>query len=391
MSPIVILFFIVFISMAGFGLTIPLMPSIKFTYHLNNFQIGILGACFPLAQFFSSPILGALSDKWGRRQIIYISFLLMSFSFLVLALANSFAMIMLSRFIGGFFSAALVVSMASAADISTHHNRVKYMGILGMGMGFGFAFGPTIGGFLAGNNNHSANIFLVAIIAFIVSIIATILAFLFLPESNKKNLKTPSPIHKNEQSLLEKIFSKKITVLNISLNIMLSLVFSGFEVFTTIWCAEKWLLTPFLIGIYWAIYSIMINVGRIIFIQYLKGYKGMSMAFLLIGIFIFGFIFAFNIWLFYLFSLGMAMLIGFLMTMINSKISLHGSPEKQGLLFGINNSAGNVGRFLGPFLLGNIYQYYHIIDSIWVSLFIFSIVGSLIAFSISKLKISTKE
>jgi MFS family permease len=389
MSPLFILSAISFISMVGFGITYPLLPALQIEYHLNSVQVGILGAIFPFAQFFSSPFLGALSDQHGRRKVISVSFFFFALSFLLFGISKSYTMLLVSRAIGGFFSGAFVAAMAGVADISTPENRMRYMGIIGMAFGFGFMSGPSIGGLLAGNDPQHVNLLLVGGVAFIFTGASCLIA-LKLPETRTHHLTVQEEVESFLQ-ILKKAFSNKISTCYIMLSILTFFIFSGLEVFLSVWAAHKFMLSAFYIGIFWTFFAFVLNTGRLFLIKKMGNDKGMISAFLVISIMILFYIFINDIYSFYIVSGIIALMSGILFTVIPAKISLNAKPSQQGLLAGINNSAGNLGRFIGPYILGVIWHQTNNIHNIWLTVMFSGIIGVVIGVMVYRISVPSKK
>lgn len=142
----------IFIDMLGIGLIIPVMPVLVGEFVDGKDQqaiwFGILAAVFGLMQFIFMPMLGAISDRVGRRPVLLYSMAGMCLNFLITAWAPSLAFLFLGRVIGGMSSASMSVASAYAADISTHENRAKSFGKVGAAFGLGFICGPALGGLL---------------------------------------------------------------------------------------------------------------------------------------------------------------------------------------------------------------------------------------------------
>lgn len=143
------IFLIVFIDLLGFGILLPLLPFIAEKYAANPLEIGFLTAAYSLFQFIATPILGRLSDRYGRKKILVISQLGSVVGYLLLGWANSLPIIFLSRIIDGATGGNISVAQAYIADVTTKENRAKGMGLIGAAFGLGFIVGPVLGGFLA--------------------------------------------------------------------------------------------------------------------------------------------------------------------------------------------------------------------------------------------------
>jgi MFS transporter, DHA1 family, tetracycline resistance protein len=142
----------VFIDMLGIGLAMPVLPILVGNFVEGRDQqahwFGILATVFGLMQFLCMPILGALSDKLGRRPVMLYSMAGMFLNFLATAWAPNLAALFIGRLIGGMSSASMSVASAYASDVSTPENRAKSFGLIGAAFGMGFICGPMLGGFL---------------------------------------------------------------------------------------------------------------------------------------------------------------------------------------------------------------------------------------------------
>lgn len=107
---------------------------------------GVLGSLYATLQFFFAPLWGSLSDKYGRRPILFYTTLGTCLSYILWMFSGNFALLILARLIGGAMSGNLSVATAAVADVTTRENRSKGMGIIGAAFGLGFVTGPAIGG-----------------------------------------------------------------------------------------------------------------------------------------------------------------------------------------------------------------------------------------------------
>jgi MFS transporter, DHA1 family, tetracycline resistance protein len=120
----------------------------------TGFYFGILSALYAAMQFIFAPILGALSDRFGRRPVILLSLLGLGIDYLILAFSPNLAWLFVGRIIAGIMGASFTAANAYIADISTAENRAKNFGFVGIAFGLGFIFGPVLGGLLGGINIH---------------------------------------------------------------------------------------------------------------------------------------------------------------------------------------------------------------------------------------------
>ena len=172
----------VFLDMLGFGIVIPVLPALVATMTPDKptqaYWYGTLLAAYGLAQFFSAPLLGAISDRFGRRSVLLISIFGLALNFFITAFSPWLWLLLVSRVIGGASGASFTVAGAYMADITAPENRSRSFGILGAVFGLGFICGPMIGGLLAANNLR-----LPYFAAAVLALFNWLYGFFILPES----------------------------------------------------------------------------------------------------------------------------------------------------------------------------------------------------------------
>lgn len=181
-SALVLIFLTVFIDLLGFGILIPILPSFSVKeLKIDEAAIGIAIAAYSFIQFLFNPVLGKLSDKYGRKPVIVVCLFLNAVGYIIFSFTHSYLMLLFSRIIAGIGGSSIGVAQAYIADVTTRENRSKGMGLIGSAFGLGFVFGPLIGGLLSE--------FGYAITGFVAagfSMIAFVLTIFYLPESLKK-------------------------------------------------------------------------------------------------------------------------------------------------------------------------------------------------------------
>lgn len=150
-SPLLVIFITVFIDLVGFGIVIPVLPFYAegSKFGATPSQVGLLFASYSVMQLVFAPVLGRLSDKYGRRPVLLISLLGTATGFLILGFANTLWLLFVGRIIDGISGGNISTAQAYIADVTTTENRAKGMGLIGAAFGLGFVFGPAIGGILS--------------------------------------------------------------------------------------------------------------------------------------------------------------------------------------------------------------------------------------------------
>ena len=194
------IFITLLIDITGWGIIIPVIPKlIKELIHGDISEAakygGWLTFAYAITQFLFAPLIGNLSDKFGRRPIILISLFAFSLDYLLLAFAPTITWLFIGRIIAGLTGASITTASAYIADVSTPENRAKNFGMIGAAFGLGFIIGPVIGGLLGQYGSR---------VPFYAAAILCLLNFLYgyfiLPESLAKenrrnfNLKRANPI-----------------------------------------------------------------------------------------------------------------------------------------------------------------------------------------------------
>src|SRR3954470_2270330 len=150
MSPRGVIILIVLVDLLGFTIVMPLLAPFGQQYGFSGLQIGLLFAAYPFCQLVAGPILGRLSDRYGRRPLLIISQAGTALSFLILGLSRNFTVMLLARMLDGASGGNILVAQAYVADVTPPENRARGMGLIGMAFGLGFVLGPLLGGLLVG-------------------------------------------------------------------------------------------------------------------------------------------------------------------------------------------------------------------------------------------------
>ncbi len=144
-----------FIDILGIGIIIPVLPELIKHFVGGStakagWYVGIIGATYSLMLFFFAPVVGALSDRFGRRPVILASLFGLGVDFLIQGMAPTVGWLFVGRIVAGMFGASFTTANAYVADVSTAENRARNFGLTGVMFGLGFIFGPALGGVLGG-------------------------------------------------------------------------------------------------------------------------------------------------------------------------------------------------------------------------------------------------
>lgn len=172
------IFAIVFVDVLGFGLILPLLPYYATRFGASALTIGLLTASYPAAQIIGGPVLGRLSDRFGRRPILMASIAGTAVSFLILGAASTLWMLFAGRVLDGLTGGNFTVAQSYITDVTSAKDRARGLGLTGAAFGLGFIIGPALGGLLS-QWSYS----LPAYIAAAVATINVVLVAVLLPES----------------------------------------------------------------------------------------------------------------------------------------------------------------------------------------------------------------
>lgn len=185
-AALIFIFATVLIDIIGIGLIVPVLPALfKEVAGLDasegSFIGGMLIATYGVMQFFFAPILGGLSDKYGRRPLLLLALLGLGIDYLIIVFASSIEWFFVARGIAGICGSSITVANAYIADISEPENKAKNFGMIGAAFGLGFVVGPLIGGFLG-----EVGIRIPFMIAAALVFLNLLYGFFVIPESLKK-------------------------------------------------------------------------------------------------------------------------------------------------------------------------------------------------------------
>lgn len=380
------IFITILIDAIGIGLIIPSLPDVMRRFNASpdfvNQTFGYFISVYALMQFIASPVLGALSDQYGRRPILLLSLLGCGLDYLLMAFAPSLWILFSGRILSGITGANHTVASSYMADISTDENRSSNFGMIGAAWGLGFITGPVIGGLLS-NVNPSAPFLAAALF----SLLNFIFGFFILPESLKpENRRIVSLTKINPFSSLFKILSPSPILLLVCIYTLINLAGQVHPSLWTLYTQNKFNWTSKEVGFSLAFAGVTIALSQGWLTRVLIPKLGENKS-LYIGMICFileftAIAFATKGWMLYL-ILAVFSLSGIAMPALQSLLTKNTPADQQGELQGSLMSLMSFSSIIGPLLYTQLYALF-MKDFSGISYFlagIFSLV-SLILFEI---------
>ncbi len=230
-----ILFFTMIVVNLGFGMIIPIMPFYVKSFGASGSALGALMALYGLLQFIFAPLWGSLSDRYGRKPILMIGILGNAIAQLLFGLSTELWMLFAARALAGLLSSAtLPTAMAYISDSTTKEERGGGMGMIGAAMGIGMVLGPGLGGWLAGRG-LAYPFFLAAAL----SMLALLLVFIILPESQHPVAATPARLRGPQINAMFQAIAGPLGVLFI-MAFLLTFGLTNFESVFGLYAAERY-------------------------------------------------------------------------------------------------------------------------------------------------------
>ena len=198
-----ILFFVIVFSSMGFGLVLPPFVFVAKNLGASEMFAGFIVSSFAMGQFLATPVWGRLSDQHGRKPILVMTMAASIFAYLLMAWSDRSGdlwLLLVSRFLTGLMAGNFAAATAYVADITPPEKRAQGMGMVGGAVSIGFMSGPALGGLLSGNTAETASLFWPSIIAAVMSFVTMIGILVFLRESLSAEQRAVSAAHRAQQT-----------------------------------------------------------------------------------------------------------------------------------------------------------------------------------------------
>lgn len=344
---------IAMVNMLGYGIIIPILYAYSKKFGLSDFDNGLLFAVFSICQFISTPIIGRMSDKYGRRPLLLISILGTAGSFFLMAFAPNYWFLFLARALDGITAGNIPVVFAVISDSTKPEQRAKAFGLVGAAFNFGFIFGPAIAAFTVGVSDA-----LPFLIAGAITLIAALLTYFYLPETN---------IHMGEVKKGKLFDFKKMwhTLFdpNVGRTFIISLIF-----FMAFACALIYGFQPFTTNILhlstsqnatlFTIFGVLGLISQTFIVGNVTKALGMKKAFttsiLVTAAAFLTMFFSRTLWLFIPGLIALGLVNSIVQTLLPTILSQEADEKSQGTIMGLNASYQSIGMIVGPILGGAV-------------------------------------
>ena len=356
------IFVTVLVDVIGWGLIIPVTP--RLIAEMKHIPIneaskdgGWLLFVYALMQFVCAPILGNLSDKYGRRPVLLFSLFGFAIDYLFMALAPTYGWLFIGRTISGITGASFTTASAYIADISTNENRTKNFGMIGAAFGLGFIIGPAIGGLLSGFGLRAP-----FIAAAILCLLNALYGYFVLPESLSRDHRRE--FHwKRANPFGSLMLLKRYPAIG-GLTFSLTLVYLGAHAVQSNWSyftMYRFSWTEKMVGASLSLVGLLVAVVQVGLLRVVNPRLGndrsvyVGLCFYALGMLLFAF--ATQSWMMYAFLVPYC-LGGIAGPALQAIISAHVPPNEQGELQGALTSLMSVTSIIGPIMMTSLFYFF---------------------------------
>jgi len=357
-----VVFFTALMDSIGFGIILPVMPTLLMEVSAEGLSSsavygGWLMFSFAIMQFVAMPVLGNLSDAYGRKPVLLGSLWVLSINYLIMGLAQSLVLLFIGRLISGIGSATFSTCNAYIADVTSVEERAQFFGLMGAAFGLGFVIGPVLGGFL-GEYGSRVPFFATAGLIFFNLLVGLI----FLPESHTPNNRRPFEIRRaNPFSAMRQMSQFKIAFGIIGVLFLYNMGHHALPAVWTFWGIEKFDWSPREIGYSLGFIGILMVFSQGYLIRIVIPALGMRWAGV-VGL-------SFTITAFLGYALSQTPTMAYMFMIAGALGGLAGpamsgiassqvGPDQQGELQGAIGSVGSLTNIISPLLMTMVFGIY---------------------------------
>ena len=356
------IFITLMIDVIGWGIIIPVMPEL--VAHLKNIPVNeaskygaLLLSIYAIVQFVCAPLIGNLSDRYGRRPVLLFSLFAFGIDYLFLAFAPTYGWLFVGRVIAGITGASITTAQAYIADISSPKDRAKNFGMVGAAFGLGFIIGPAIGGQL-GSLGVRAPFYAASILC----LLNWLYGFFVLPESLSKENRRPFEWKRANPFGSFQLLKKYSAIGGLAISYFL--IYLGAQAIQGNWnyyTIYRFHWSEKMVGYSLATVGLLVAAVQVGLIRIVNPRLGnersiyIGLCFYALGMVLFAF--ANEGWMMFIFLIPY-FLGGIAGPALQSTLAGHVPPNEQGELQGALSSLMSLTTIIGPFLMSNLFYYF---------------------------------
>ena len=370
-------FSVVLLDVMGLGLLLPIQAYIVRQYSQEARMVAMIPVLYAAAQFFAAPLLGKLSDRFGRRPVILYSITASAFGYFLFGIGGALWVLFLSRLIDGFGAGSASTAGAYVADVIPPQDRAKNFGFLGLAFGLGFILGPVLGGLLS---QISLNAPVYA--AGLLSLLAAVIGFFILPESLPQEKRETRPLQLADMNPFGSIFEmlRRPTVSGLLIaQCLFFFVFNGNNNMLPVFMIEKFSAQPWQVATLFATGGIVMAIMQGALVGPLvKRFSEKPLtvnSLMLQALAAIGVVTVPALWMLYPVAMLNSFGTGLVWPTFGALLSNSVSSEEQGKVNGVSTALGSLTSIFGPLWAGTVYDSIAPAAPFWASAIIFVLAG----------------
>jgi MFS transporter, DHA1 family, tetracycline resistance protein len=383
------IFSVVLLDVIGLAILMPVQAYIVRQYSDEALMVAMIPVLYAGAQFFAAPLLGKLSDRYGRRPVLLISIFGSALGYFLFGIGGALWVLFLSRLIDGFTAGNASTAGAYIADVTPPQERAKNFGFIGMAYGLGFVLGPTLGGLLSEISLNAP-----AYAAGILSLLSAVIGYFILPESLPKEKRETQPLRLADLNPFGSVFEllRRPTVGGLLIaQCLFFFVFNGNNSMLPVFMIEKFTVQPWQIAVLFAVGGITMAVmqgGLVGPLVDRFGEKPLAIQSLLLqALATIGTVSVPAMWMLYPIGVINSLGTGLIWPTLGALLANSVSYEEQGKVSGVGTALGSLMSVFGPLWAGVAYDRIAPVAPFWIGALIFVMVGLLL----TRVKVRTHE